>query len=554
MREVIQSPLHDRNRSLGWLAIWWIENFCVHGPGDIQGDSVILDDEFAGYIVDVYALDTNGRRLYIEAFLSRAKGRAKSELAAFIAMFEAFGPCRFSHWSDGTDYYEYRGQKYFYQKGDPVGRPVIYPFIRCLATEESQAGNTYDNIYYNLSEGILSDGLGSRVAGVTRILLPGGGEIVPSSASNSSKDGGKETHVVFDETHLYILPELKNMHKTVTRNLDKRKAAEPWGHNTSTMYLPGQNSVAEDTHTTAKEMLAGKLRKPPRLFFDHRSAPNGVDFEDESAVMDALREAYGPFADVMDLDRILESIYDPRNALEDSQRYFFNQPTSAEDAWLRYDEWWQRHDADKIVKDRDFITLGFDGSRARKRGIPDATALIGCRVSDGHVFTIKVWEPPKRPEFAKDWQAPVEEVDATVRAAFKRFNVVGFFADPTLWESYIAAWTKDFGRKLKVAVTKEHPIEFWPVRVTAVVRAVASLHAAIVTGDMTHDGSAELSEHVLNARRNVGRSGVLLRKINPQSPKKIDAAYAAAMAWAARMECIANGVGIKKTGGIKRLR
>lgn len=526
----------------------------MHGPGDVQGTGVALDDEFAGYIVDVYALDSYGRRLYRNAFLSRAKGRAKSELAAFIGMFEAFGPCRFSHWSDGSDYYEYRGQKYFYQKGDPVGKPIIYPFIRCLATEEQQAGNTYDNIYYNLTEGPLSEGLGSRVAGVTRILLPHGGEIVPSSASNSAKDGGKETHTIFDEVHLYVLPELKRMYDTVRRNMNKRKDADPWSHVTSTMYLPGENSVAEDIHNAVKDFKAGKLRRDLHTLFDHRQAPDEVDVENEAEVLEALREVYGPFAEVMDLERILDSIYDPTNDIEDSRRYFFNQPTSAEDAWLQAFEWWSRHDGDKSVKDKEFVTLGFDGSRARKKGIPDSTALIGCRVSDGHVFQIGVWEPPKNTALAKDWQAPHEDVDATVRMAFKRYNVVGFYADPTMWESYVAAWTKDFGKKLKVGVTKEHPIEWWPVRITATVRALESLHSAIVTGDMTHDGAHELSEHIINARRAVSRSGVLIRKVNPQSPKKIDAAYAAAIAWQARMDAIANGVGIKRTGTIKRLR
>jgi len=72
MRELVRAPQHDRNRSLGWLAVWWIETFCVHGPGDVQGTLVKLDDEFTAFIVDVYGLDESGRRLYDSAFLSRA--------------------------------------------------------------------------------------------------------------------------------------------------------------------------------------------------------------------------------------------------------------------------------------------------------------------------------------------------------------------------------------------------------------------------------------------------------------------------------------------------
>ena len=105
MRDLIRADEHDRKRSLGWMAVWWIETFCVHGPGDVQGQDVKLDDEFAGFIIDVYGLGEDGRRLYDSAFISRAKGRAKSELAGFIALFEAMGPARFSHGSVGTDTY-----------------------------------------------------------------------------------------------------------------------------------------------------------------------------------------------------------------------------------------------------------------------------------------------------------------------------------------------------------------------------------------------------------------------------------------------------------------
>jgi len=134
MRELVRAPQHDRTRSLGWLAVWWIETFCVHGPGDVQGTPVELDDEFTAFIVDVYGLDESGRRLYDSAFLSRAKGRAKSELAAFIVLFEAMGPARFSHWATEGETYERDGRVYSYAPGDPVGQPITAPFIRCLAT------------------------------------------------------------------------------------------------------------------------------------------------------------------------------------------------------------------------------------------------------------------------------------------------------------------------------------------------------------------------------------------------------------------------------------
>ena len=79
------------------------------------------------------------------------------------------------------------------------------------------------------------------------------------------------------------------------------------------------------------------------------------------------------------------------------------------------------------------ITLGFDGSRKRIRGTTDATALIGCRVSDGHLFEIKVWEQPDGPA-GEDWEVPITDVDNQVKQAFEDYKVIGMFADPAKWE------------------------------------------------------------------------------------------------------------------------
>lgn len=517
-----------------------MEHFTVHGPGDVEGERVLLDDELTELTVDCYALEpSSGRRLYDSAFISRAKGRDKSGHAGRHVLFEALGPCRFAGWAEGGETFRWRDFTYAYQPGEPMGRPVVHPVIRCLATEEGQAGNTYDNVHFNLTEGPLAEGLPRDAAGLTRTNLPGGGEIIPSTASNAAKDGGKETFVVFDETHLYVLPELRRMYATVRRNMAKRKAAEPWSLETSTMYLPGEGSIAEDTHSLAKSIREGKTRRS-RLLFDHREAPADVDLTDETSLKAALHEVYGPFADVMDLRRIIDEIWDPRNDPSDSRRYYLNQPTSSADAWISQPEWAARVDAEKVVADRDVVTLGFDGSRKRSRGVTDATALIGCRVSDGHVFELAVWEQPTGPA-GDDWQVPTVEVEAAVAAAFDKYRVVGFYCDPAKWESYVAQWESRYSKQLKVKASRDHPCEWWMTggRSGLIVRATEQAHSAVIDGEMTHDGSFALTRHVLNARRRVGRSGLQIAKASPDSPKKIDAAVAYILAWQARLDALA---------------
>src|SRR6266540_1554473 len=127
------APEDDRTSfSLGWSAVSWIEHYLCHGPGDVQGEPIHLDDELAAFLVKAYSLDANGRRRYDEALLSRPKGRSKSELAGMVVCFDARGPARFDHWAEPG---ERSPWGYKYQPGEPVGHPVTYPFVRCLATE-----------------------------------------------------------------------------------------------------------------------------------------------------------------------------------------------------------------------------------------------------------------------------------------------------------------------------------------------------------------------------------------------------------------------------------
>lgn len=73
-RVLVRAPGHDRMRSLGGLAIAFIEHLVRHGPGAVQGMPVSLGDEYAGFVMDCYALLEDGRRNYDHVFLSRPKG------------------------------------------------------------------------------------------------------------------------------------------------------------------------------------------------------------------------------------------------------------------------------------------------------------------------------------------------------------------------------------------------------------------------------------------------------------------------------------------------
>ena len=525
-----------------------------------------------GFIVDCYALSagarTNRHRLYDSVFLSRPKGTDKSGIGARVGLFEGFGPCRPILGADGglvvaeggevyTDPFGL-GFVYEYEPGEPMGQHVNQPLIRCMATEEGQTGNVYDSIYYNLSDedAPLSQAMRRRDdAGLTRSLIPGGGQIVPSTAAAASKDGGLETHVCFDETHLYNTPELRRMYATVVRNLVKRKGtAGTWYLETTTMYAPGEESIAEGTYKVAQQIAEGKTKRD-RLLLDHRwgeIAPE--DMGDESKLRAALADSYGDALEWNDLDGLVDQVLDIRADTNDSIRYFLNDQAGAENAWLQPYEWTGAKAPEGVrVQPKDVVTLGFDGSRGRAKGVTDATALIGCRVSDGHVFQLDVWEQPKGVA-GKGWEPPVAEINAAVAEAFKTYRVVGFYADPAKWESHVTAWEAAYGSKLKVKSSQKHPIFRWMTgqSAKATVDSLESFRNAVEKRELTHDGSPTLSRHVLAARRVSSRVGVQIAKEHPDSERKIDAAVAAVLAWQARLDAVAAGANgkdeTKRTG------
>ncbi len=536
-RELVRAPGHDRDRSLGWLGIAWMEHFTRHGPGDVQGERVRHDLELSAFLADAYALDPAGRRLYDSVYFSRPKGRDKSGTAARVVLFEALGPCRFAGWAEGGERFAWRDFAYTYRPGEPMGRPVRSSFVRCLATEEGQTGNVYDAVYFNLTDQAapLSE-LAGLDAGMTRTYLPGGrpgsGEVRPSTASSASKEGGLESFAVFDEPHLYRLPELVRMYATVRRNLAKRRAAEPWSLEVSTMYAPGEGSAAEATHALAKLIAQGKAASA-RLLFDHRQGPADVDLNDAVALRAALEEAYGDFAAVMDLDRLVSEGQDPRNLPEDVKRYFLNLAIPSAGRFLEPGRWAACADLDRLVGDGAAVALGFDGSLRQ-----DATALRAC-TADGHLFTVGIWERPEGPA-GEGWEVPVGEVDAAVAMAFARWRVVRAYFDPAWYGAWLATWAARHG--------DDKVIAWWTNRDTPMARALASIRTAIVQRELTQDGDPVAARHWANAharpsrmKDDEGRPMVLVGKDRPGSPRKIDVAMADTLAFEARNDALAAG-------------
>src|SRR5690606_39360835 len=108
----------------------------------------------------------------------------------------------------------------------------------------------------------------------------------------------------------------------------------------------------------------------------------------------------------------------------------------------------------------------------------------------------------------------------------------------------------------KVRWPAGYPFEWWMTggRSGLTQRAIEQCEGAVRNQDLTHDGSYALTRHVLNARRRNRNAKLTLAKEHDYSPRKIDAAVAAVLAWQARLDAVAAGLGVRRGRVPKRIR
>lgn len=520
-------PDEQGYRTLGLGVLVWSESELAQPDGDSAGEPWRWRPSQARMVAWWYALDEAGRYLYRRGQIVLPKGSGKSPVASALSCCELAGPVVFDYFDNDAP-------------GGAVGRPHPSPLVQLAAVSQDQTDNTMSLVLAMLRDGPASKHIAGLDTGITRVLTRAG-KLQPVTASAASREGARLTSAILDETHLWT--KSNGGHRlatTIRRNLGKMNGRSIETTNT---WAAGELSVAELTSKYADLVAEGDHDKLDDRILRWHPHADVDDLTDENALREGLLSLYGDYPWV-DLDRIVAEINDLGTPPEEARRFYLNQVSANDDAWLAEYEWVARYGSDVVVSDGDQVTLGFDGSRHRSRGVTDATALVACRVRDGHVWPIRVWE---QPETEKDWQVPTAQVEAEIKATFAKWDVVGFYADPALWETFVASWEAKYGTRLKVKAAREHPIEWRMNRPQAVVAAVQQFHSAVVDGEMTHDGSSVLMRHVLNARRRTSRSGIQIAKSSPDSSNKIDAAYAAVLAWQARLDAVAAGYGSTPT-------
>jgi hypothetical protein len=368
-------------------------------------------------------------------------------------------------------------------------------------------------------------------------------------------EGNRPTFVVQNETQFWGQgPDGKvndghAMAETIEGNMSKVEGARTLS--ICNAHIPGTDTVGEKAHVSWQKIQSGE-DVDPGLMYDALEAPADTpiseipsqkeDPEGFERGIEKLRRgllvARGD-ATWLPVDDIIKSILSTKNPITESRRKFLNQVNASEDSWLSPQQWnrcfadpasyLERTGNEFEPLDRgQRITLGFDGSKSN-----DWTALVGCRVSDGFLFVIKIWDPQKY-----GGEVPREDVDATVHSAFQRYDVVAFRADVKEFEAYVDQWGRAYKKRIKVNASPNNPVAFdMRGQQKRFAFDCERLEDAVIEREVWHDGDPILTQHVLNAKLHpTNYDAVAIRKATKDSSKKIDAAVCAVLAFGARQD------------------
>ena len=559
-------PEDEGLQTIGWQAIEWGHSHVnsPNGTGRLR-----LTPEQQRFILWWYAFDPETEMpKYREACFVRVKGAGKDPLAGFLCILEFVGPCRLGGWDED---------------GNPVGVAHPNPLVQLAAVSKEQNQNTsslfpvmMDQEFQDLFD--VNIGVEVSYAQRRRCTL----KVLTSNFR--TQEGPRPSFVVENEIHHWVFSKGGlDFHEVLGRNLTKRGYADPWARRVmiTNAYKPSEESVARMIREGWEDALAGRAVDTDTILYDsievrsdvplkpppeRCTGPEDQDGNPTPTVEDRIEWLAEILSEVrgdaywLNARQTAQEILAPQNqdSLSQSRRFYLNQVTAAEEAWLdradiraAIDEGvaQMRRNADAAtdhyevgwtkVHPEEPVVLFFDGSKS-----DDATGLVGCRVSDGYVFTCGVWQKPTNlsSEDEHNWRVDRSKVDAQVRRVMARFNVVAFWGDPShakdetnytpYWDALLDEWHQDFSEDLKVwAVRNEvggHSI-MWdmtsPQRTAQFVEAAQKVVDDFESLDITIDGHPALVAHLTNAQeREDEKNGITLGKESRYSPRKIDLA------------------------------
>lgn len=453
----------------------WIEENCVYGEGDWEGEAVRLRPPQRRFIWRLYEYwPETGLRRYKRAGLGMAKGSGKTPLAGFIGAYELLGAGR-------------RSPRVMVGAASLKQADLVFGDMDAAITHEESPLSDFVEPY-DLRILVRDEpGLAERIAAVA-----------------ATNDGARATCFIADELHEWVGP-LERVHMVAEGALGKRRDSLSLWISTAGWR---KESLLGRYYDYGVKLAKGELVDDETLF-EWYEAPEHLDLDDPDQWLEAVTAANPHLGDFASLDfvraRFNGALAIPRHEFE---RYHTNRWTGSPEEWLPAGAWEGLAVAQSPPAGAR-VWLAFKGSYSN-----DAAALVGC-TETGQVFVVDTWEAdPDHP-----YVVPRSELDAAVDRAMRTWKVQRLGAHPQGFDADIERWADAYNGR------HEEPVVLWDIRRRkAFADASSKFYTAVVNRAVSHDGNPVLARHLKDAtvKRSVDGDVIVAQGV--------DAAVAAVMA------------------------
>jgi phage terminase large subunit-like protein len=328
------------------------------------------------------------------------------------------------------------------------------------------------------------------------------------SAESVTKEGLSPTTVIFDELHAQPDRELFDVFSLAMGA--RGKLATMIAITTAGVRSDrsGRDGIAFNLYQMGQKIARGEMEDPTFFMAWWES-------EGDHRLRETWDEANPGFGD-------LNAESDFESAIRRTPEAEFrikrcNQWVSSVETWLPAGSWDECAGEVTLTSD-DEIVLGFDGSYNG-----DASVIVGAVVPkvEGDpvkVFLVKAWEKDLEHD-PDDWRVDIGEVEQTVMDFCQKHTVREIACDPFRWQ-----------RSMEVLENHGLPVVAFPQSPQRMIKACARFYDAVAEKKLVHDGDPLLARHIGNTAVKLTPAGPHIKKENPNSPRKIDAAVAAILA------------------------
>jgi len=265
----------------------------------------------------------------------------------------------------------------------------------------------------------------------------------------------------------------------------------------------GHDSVAYTLFQYGKTVASGES-VDASFGFAWWEAPENADYRDPR-VWAVANPAIGDLTDAEDYASALL-----RTPEAEFRTKRMNQWVNSATSWLPVGAW-EALASERRLVDGERVVLSFDGAFSN-----DSTCIVACTL-DGHVEIVAHWE---RRIDDPHFEVPIVEVEERMRELAKKYDVVEIAADPYRW-----------ARTLQVWESERLPVLVYPHTPSRMVPACALFLQAVTQQQLTHNGDPVLTRHLDNSTVKLDRFGPRIVKEHRSSPRRIDAAVCAIMAF-----------------------